>query len=348
MEISQKSHWNAAGFQCPGSERMQEKITPIGKMKVAVIKARPPVSRQHSLRRAAAYCRVSTYLEEQDVSFETQYHYYQEKIRNAPGCVLVEVYGDQGISGLDDRKRAEFQRMMRDCENHLIDVIFVKSISRFSRNAAQCLRHIQHLKELGVEVVFEKENMSSFNPKLELALSIFASMAQEESRIRSENIRWAHRYYAEKGDPIRPGRYGYQRVFLPERNYHDWVIVEEAQVIRRLFALACQGYTLAEIGKTVGWEASRVRSCLQCEIYCGRLLTNKTVRPTYLSKRAVKNYGIVDQFYFEEHHEAIIAPEIFDRVQEYIRGGLLSGNNKKLRQKWFASHPEIAERRENA
>ena len=114
------------------------------------------VKRLNGRKRAAAYCRVSTLSEDQELSFDSQVSFYTEMIDRNPDLVLVGIYGDHGFSGLDMSRRKEFQRMLADCEAGLIDVIYVKSISRFSRNAADSLAVLKHLKELGVRVLFEK------------------------------------------------------------------------------------------------------------------------------------------------------------------------------------------------
>lgn len=309
-------------------------------------------------KRVAAYCRVSTLDEEQDLSFETQCSYYEQLIENDPNMELVGIYGDQGFSGLEASHRKEFQRMIADCEEGKIDVILVKSISRFSRNTIECLEILKKLKEQGINVIFEKEGLNSMDPRTEMILSIYSSIAQNESSSHSANLRWAIRQRAEVGDPIRPACYGYRNVKSEGDQHRHWEInEEEARRVRYIFDLAYQGYTPTEILKKMiefeekeetgfVWRFTRVRSILSNEAYRGDILFGKRVSLDYLNKKQVKNVGQAEQFYMEEHHEPIVDPELFDTVQEYLAAGYLDGSNKPTRKKWLREHPEILERRE--
>ena len=316
-----------------------------------------PAVLQEGIIRVAAYCRVSTLADEQELSFQTQRDYYTSLIENSPNMVLVGVYGDQGFSGLRAAPRKEFQQMLADCRAGKIDMIMVKSISRFSRNAVECLKYVNELKELGIRVMFEKESMDSLDPTAQMALSIFATIAQNESCSHSENIRWAKKVRAEMGDPIRGSCYGYRIEKVKGPVTRHWVIVEEeAKRIRLMFNMAYQGYTIAEIceavnqleadaGSDVEWLTGRIRSTLRNEAYKGDILTNKTVCPDYLTKKSVKNVGQFEQFELIEHHDPIVLPAVFDTVQEYLEKGYLNGRNKALRAAWFQENPEVQRRR---
>lgn len=315
---------------------------------------------KQGVKRVAAYCRVSTLAEEQDLSFETQCGYYRKKIENNPEMELVGIYGDQGFSGLEASRRKEFQRMIADCEAGKIDMVLVKSISRFSRNAADCLDTLKKLKEHGITVIFEKENLNSTDPRTEMILSIFSSIAQNESCSHSENLRWAMKKRAEIGDPIRQACYGYRTVKKKGDKYRRWVIVEEeAKRVRYIFSLAYQGYTPTEIlrkmkeleeteGTGMVWGFARVNGILRNEAYRGDILFGKSVKPDYLTKKQVPNKGQAEQFYMEGHHEPIVDPVLFDTIQEYLAAGYLDGSNKPTRKKWLKEHPEILKRRESA
>ena len=135
----------------------------------------------------AAYCRVSTLLDDQDLSYETQEKYYKDIISKDNSMKLVGIYGDHGISGLSAADRPEFQRLIADCDARLIDLVLVKSISRFSRNTVECAEYLERLKQHGVEVRFEKEGLSSLDPRTEMVLSIYSAMAQNESASISDN-----------------------------------------------------------------------------------------------------------------------------------------------------------------
>ena len=147
----------------------------------------------------AAYARVSTLSEEQDESFETQVEYYTTLISNTEAWNLVDIYADHGKSGLSADKRPGFQRMFRDAMAGKIDKILVKSISRFGRNSLEAETYVHKLKEKGVEVFFEREGISSFNPQSDMVFSFLAAVTQEESKSISQNIRWTYEKLAEKG-----------------------------------------------------------------------------------------------------------------------------------------------------
>ena len=178
-------------------------------------------------RRAAAYCRVSTLTEEQELSFDAQRSFYTEMISRDPSLTLVGIYADQGFSGLNMSRRKEFQRMLADCEAGLIDVIFVKSVSRFSRNAADGLAVLKRLNALGIQVLFEKEGLDSSNPATEMILNIYATMAQNESCSLSENIRWTQAHNAQMGNPTRNVCFGYRVEKKKGDPFRYWVIQEE-------------------------------------------------------------------------------------------------------------------------
>lgn len=278
--------------------------------------------------RVAAYCRVSTLLEEQELSYESQCAYYQQLIESKENMELVGIYGDQGFSGLHAEKRPEFQRMVADCKAGKIDMVMVKSISRFSRNIIDCQKYLRLLKECGVKVYFEKEKLYSNDPQCELMLKLLAAAAQEESNSISQTLKWTDGKNCESGYPTRVCSYGYVKAPRKHNEKHIWLVDEEkAKRIRLMFELADRGESAADIAKalrmyemehgvTARWNANNVRARLHNEAYKGDLLTGKTFSPDILSRKRMKNTGQSPQYYIEEHHEAIVSPELFDRVQE--------------------------------
>ena len=297
-------------------------------------------------KRAAAYCRVSTLSEEQELSFSAQVSYYTELIGRDPTLTLVGIYADQGFSGLDMSRRKEFQRMLADCEAGLIDVIYVKSVSRFSRNAADALAVLKRLKEIGIRVLFEKEGLDSSDPSTEMVLNIYATMAQNESCSMSENARWAYTRKAQTSNPSRGASFGYRIEKRPGDSFRYWVIYEEeAKVIRKAFSMAYQGYTTVEIAEACSRNAQGIKAWLQNEVYKGDILTHKNIRLDYTTKRIIRNNGQHDQVYIEGHHDPIIDPAVFDEVQTFLAAGLLETRCEKKRRDWFSAHPEILARR---
>lgn len=295
------------------------------KMEVKNKKAKADVSKA---TRVAAYCRVSTLMEEQELSYESQCAYYESLIGSRENMELVGIYGDQGFSGLHADKRPEFQRLIAACTDGKVDLVMVKSISRFSRNTIDCQSYLKLLKEHGVTVYFEKEGLYSNDPQCELILKLLAAAAQEESNSISQTIKWANEKNCESGYPTRTCCYGYVKAKRHTGEKHIWVIDEEkAKRIRLMFELADKGQNAPEIAKairkyekeygvTARWTASNVRARIRNEAYKGDLLTGKTYSPDILSGKRMKNNGQSPQYYIEEHHDPIVSPVLFDRVQK--------------------------------
>lgn len=289
-----------------------------------------PVQAESAVRRVAAYCRVSTLAEEQDLSYETQCAYYKRLIEADPTMTLVEVYGDQGGSGLSLKRRPEFQRMMSDCLEGKIDLVLTKSVSRFARNLGDCVNCVRLLREKGIPVMFEKEGITSTDPSCEMLLSVLASMAQQEVHSLSENIRWSLEHRNASGTPSRVARYGYRKV-EDETGKKVWCVYEpEAERVRLAFRMAAQGTHYPDIrialnnmeirdGTGQTWSQPRVYELLKSEVYIGDILTNKTFTADYLTKKVSRNKGQKPQYYLEGHHEPIIDKATFEQVGELIR-----------------------------
>lgn len=153
-------------------------------------------------KRVAAYCRVSTDQLEQLSSYEAQVAYYTNYINSNPEFEMAGIYADEGISGTNTKKREQFNKMIEDCKAGKIDMIITKSISRFARNTLDTLNYVRTLKELGIGVIFEKENIDTLDSKGEVLLTILSSLAQDESRSISENSTWGIRRKFEQGKVI--------------------------------------------------------------------------------------------------------------------------------------------------
>ena len=284
-------------------------------------------------RRIAAYCRVSTLMEEQELSYESQCAYYESLLSKTTGLTLVGVYGDQGFSGLHARKRPQFMRLMQDAEEGKIDEVWCKSISRFSRNVLDCQNYLQLLKNCGVRVYFERENIYSDDPQCELILKLLSAAAQEESNSISSNLRWANNKNNENGTPTRVCPYGYKKAPRKPGEAHRWVIDEEkAGRIRMMFDLAEEGLTSREIadrmteyekaqGTGIQWKRSTVDGRLRNEAYKGDVLTAKSCIPDFVTGKHVVNQGHVPQMYLKNHHPPIVSRQQWDRVQEMREKG---------------------------
>ena len=275
------------------------------------------------LKRVAAYARVSVERGRTLHSYSAQVSYYNELIQKNPEWEFAGVYSDLGISGTGIEKRNDFKRLLQDCEEGKIDIILTKSISRFARNTVDLLNVVRHLKELGIEVRFEKEGISSLTGDGELMLSILASFAQEEVISTSNNIKWAIKKKFESGKPqCRYKIYGY-------RWDGDNLVIEpeEAKIVKLIFQMYLNKVSAERMEielKKMGVIATNggyfnigtIRDMLKNITYTGNLLLQKSYTPNPLVRRKVKNNGELPKYYVENNHEAIIPMEMFIQVQE--------------------------------
>ena len=279
-------------------------------------------------RRTAGYARVSTDKDEQLNSQEAQVDYYTNYIKSRPDWEFVSVYVDEGISATSTAKREGFKRMIKDALAGKIDLIITKSVSRFARNTVDSLSTIRKLKEAGVEVWFEKEGIQTFDSKGELLITIMSSLAQEESRSISENVRWGQRKRMEDGKISLP----YKRFLGYEKGGDGLpkIVPQEAELVRRIFRLFMQGMTFSAIAKlltkegipTPGncevWQRATIASICSNEKYKGEALLQKGYTTDFLTKKRKKNEGEIQQYYVTESHPYIIPPDEFDTVQAEI------------------------------
>ena len=240
-------------------------------------------------KRVAAYARVSTLLEEQASSYQTQVNFYNEYINSREDWEMVKVYADEGISATNTKRREGFKEMVHDALNGKIDLIITKSISRFARNTVDSLQTIRKLKEKGVEVYFEKENIWTLDSKGEVLLTIMSSLAQEESRSISENVKWATRKrFAEGKASVAYSRFlGYDKDFK--------INEEEAATVRKIFGWFLQGHSYIGISRMLNdgnyptasgkgkWNDSTVKRILTNEKYKGDALLQKTYSVDFLT-----------------------------------------------------------------
>ena len=251
------------------------------------------------------------------------------------------MYSDEGISGTNTARREGFNRMIGDALAGKIDLIVTKSVSRFARNTVDSLTTVRKLKEKGIEIYFEKENIYTLDSKGELLITIMSSLAQEESRSISENTTWGRRkQFADgKGSVAFSHFLGYDRG--PDGGF---VINEkEAETVRLIYDLFLAGKSAYWIAKELTrrglktptgkdkWCASSIMSILTNEKYKGDLLLQKSYTADFLTHKSVRNDGQIPQYYVEGHHEAIIPPETFDFVQDEVE--------KRKKVKYFSGDP---------
>ena len=286
-------------------------------------------------RRVAAYARVSTDSDEQYTSYVAQVSYYTEYIQSHDGWEYVDMYADEGITGTNTKKRDGFNQMVRDALDGKIDLIVTKSVSRFARNTVDSLVTVRQLKEKGVEVFFEKENIYTLDSKGELLITIMSSLAQEESRSISENVTWGQRKRFADGKVSMPYKHflGYRK----GENGEPEIVPEEAETVRRIYRLFLEGQTPYGIkmqleGEGIPspagrktWQVATILSILSNEKYKGDALLQKTFCTDFLTKKMKVNEGEIPQYYVENSHPAIVTAELFDMVQGELTRRKLAG-----------------------
>ena len=281
-----------------------------------------------TLKQVAAYCRVSTNNKDQINSYENQKNKYTDMIMSKPGWKLVGIYADKGISGTSTKNRTEFKKMIRHCRQGKINLIIVKSVSRFARNNLDTLNYTRKLRELGVDVYFEEQNIHSIDPSSDFMISLHGSLAQSESESLSANVRWGQRQSIKAGHV--PFCY---HCFLGYEKGPDGqpkIVAEEADVIRSIYADFLSGKSTRDIcnileskgvltpsGKKK-WSSTVVLSILKNVKYKGDVITNMTYTIDPISKKKKINDGEVGQYYIRNNHPAIIDEITFSRVQEEL------------------------------
>ena len=275
--------------------------------------------------RVAAYCRVSTNLEMQQNSYQTQKDYYTNLIASNPEWTLAGIFADKGITGTSAMKRPEFQKMIRYCKSGKIDLVITKSISRFARNTLDCLYYVRYLQELGIPILFETEGLNTARMDNELLLTILGATSQAESEATSSRVKWGLRAAFREGRV----RYYYKNWlgYRKGENGEPEVIPEEAAVVRKIFSVYLDGFSVQEIktmledeqipGKNSQgtWTANKIRHILSDEKYTGDVLLQKTYTVDPISKKRRKNEGQLPKYIVKDCHEPIISHEMFELVQ---------------------------------
>lgn len=291
-----------------------------------VTKIEPTMPQMPKRKRVAAYARVSVDSEQLLHSLSAQVSYYSNLIQKNPNWEYAGVYADEGISGTGTAKRKEFLRMISDCDAGKIDIILVKSFSRMARNTVDLLNTVRHLKDIGVEVRFERENISTFTEDGEFLVTLLASYAQSESESISENIKWGKRKKFAQGHTkgITPP-YGYKC------QDDKWTVVpEEAEIVKRLFYEYLDGKAKTALADEFKAEGIRNRKgsfrdhsaigyLLRNPVYVGDVLLQKTYVTDPFTKTMKWNKGELPQYLVKNHHEAIIDRDVFDQVQAELK-----------------------------
>lgn len=281
-------------------------------------------------KKVAAYARVSTDSDDQIHSFKSQIDEYTKKITSNPNWEFVGMYSDEGITGTSLKCRDGFNAMVKEAKAGGIDLILVKSVSRFGRNTVDLLSTIRELRNIGVEIIFEKEGISSLDTKTDMILTFHSSIAQEESKNISDNVKWAIKKKMKEGNwSISTAKFlGYTK----DENGNLIIDEEQAEVVRAIFNLYLANKSIKEIidflegchyltgsGKEK-WNRQNIMQILQNEKYKGDLILQKTVVIDYLSHESKSNKDgkYADMWLVKKHHPAIISREAFDLVQNII------------------------------
>ena len=272
------------------------------------------------ITRLAAYIRVSSDSEDQRHSFSAQYRYYNSIAANSDDTILIDIYADEGITGTCTDKRDEFNRMMNDARKHKFDRIIVKSVTRFARNTKDCLEAVRELKQLGISVYFEENNIDTNKTEGETLITLLGMVAQNESLSISKNMRWGIQKRMQNGTYITSSApFGY--------DYQDKQItinVSDAQIIKQIYDLYLAGNGIDAITKILTeqtqrkWYFSTVRYILRNEKYIGDSIYQKTYTSEMLPFERQLNNGKKEKYYVEDTHEKIIDEDTFSKVQKLI------------------------------
>ena len=299
------------------------------KPRVIIIPAKPELAQETAVKRllrVAAYCRVSTEEEEQASSYEAQCQYYTDKIMSNKEWTMAGIFADEGISGTSTKKRTEFLRMIRQCRQRKIDLILTKSIQRFARNTLDCINYTRILRNLGIGVLFEKENINSLPPDSEFMITMYGAMAQSESESISGNVKWGKKRAMEAGKVS----IAYKNLYAYEKGADGKPIPipSQAEIVRELYTRYLAGASLRElkdwlengrqptVAGGTAWSITAVKGILTNEKYCGDVLGQKTFKEGVIGGKVQKNTGQLPQVLIQNNHPAIISRELFYAVQE--------------------------------
>ena len=323
-------------------QKIRDRYRGVDSSQLTIIPAKPPKSAvDGGIKRVAPYIRVSTDSDEQTSSYELQKNYFTEYVNAQPGWVLVDIYADEGISGTQINHREGLQRLLDDCRAGKIDCIITKSISRFARNIVDCLNMIEELRNLNppVGVIFETDHIDTLGGNDSLLLSILASLAEAESRNKSEIMNWSIENRFSRGIFLLPELIGFDK----DEDGNLVINDDEADTVRLCFYLFIAGFQLSEIaelltemGRKTGfnkqhnkkpgvepeyntnWTSSSVLDILRNERHCGDVLARKTFTPNFKNHKSKKNRGERQQVKKYGNHEAIVSREVFEAANRKL------------------------------
>ncbi len=292
-------------------------------MQITEIKRRRKI--ENKKIRVAAYARTSSDKDAALNSLSSQVSHYNELISKHLDWEFAGIFVDEGISGVKEG-RPEFERLLQACREGKIDMVVTKSVTRFARNTLVLLREVRNLKELGVDVYFELENIHTMSITGEIMLTAFASFAEDQAKRISDYVKWSVKKRFEKGIPTHNRYYGYKM------KGDDFVIVpEEAVIVKKIFEDYLTGKGRVGIVKELKrlkiptlhdwseWTPTTIRQILCNEKYAGDIVLQKTYVPSFREKHTVKNNNKLPKYLVEDNHDPIISKELYYAVQDEMK-----------------------------
>lgn len=273
--------------------------------------------------RVAAYVRVSTQNDEQTSSFELQVNDFTKRINDNPNWEFAGIYSDEGISGTELSHRAGMLQLIEDAKAGKVQLILVKSIARFARNVVDCLSIVQELRNYGVGVCFDENNLCTLGAEGTMLLTILATVAEEESRSKSFIMNWSIQRRFQNGIFLTPELLGYDK----DENGNLVINQSEAETIKVIYYLYVNGWSTTEIAEVLAnyqretklgnteWEASWITGIIDNERHCGDVLAHKTYTPDFKTHKAVKNEGKLPKYRKRDHHDAIVSRDVYNAAQ---------------------------------
>lgn len=322
------------------AERIKNAYDGSSRVEVEVIEATDGTKPNETPKemQVCAYCRVSTEEESQQSSYELQVQHYSQYIQQHDNWVLQGIYADEGMSGTSVTHRKQFLMMIEACKAGKINLIVTKSISRFARNVLDCISYIRELKQLTppVGIFFEMEGINSLDPNSEMILTILSIVAQEESKQKSESLKWSYRRRFAKGIPVNNmwAIMGY----TVDEDGKIVVVEKEAEIVRFMFNAYLEGKSTTDIAQALTvakvptpkgnaiWQAAVVCSILHNEKYIGEMRMQKTVTVDLFTHKIKKNRGLANQYVVRNYHEPIVEKSVFEKVQRIFQDG---GNRRR-------------------
>lgn len=281
----------------------------------------------------AAYCRVSTDLLDQFNSLENQQRHYEQKINSNPNWNFVAVYSDEGISGTNANKRDGFLKMIIDADEGMIDLILVKSISRFARNTVDVLNFVRYLTDRKVGIIFEEENLNTLTLDSELLLTILGALAQQESENLSSHIKMGRLVLAKRGDIKGNLPYGY---YYDKETKIVCIDKEKKINVEKIFKYFLEGQSILYVAKMLKnegiktprgkevWDNNTIKHLIENTYYIGDAKFGKTYINNPIDKKSIINKGEREMVYVKDHHEPIIDKELFDKCNKILKENYFS------------------------